>query len=407
MIARTREKRTRGFKRVAGRASDASIGRVGYAADSSIPRLRPSESLCSRSGRDRYPLPGYSDKLDNSRLPIRISTVAKRSSAAQRRVTTHDVAARPAYPSRPCRSCCPETRRARRRRHPRARPQGRRRARLPAERRRPQPRPPPLVRHRRSSSPTSRNQFFAARGERRAARRGRGGLRACSSASSAEHAASTSTSTRCAPGRSTASSSTPRARRADPRRAARRHQRRAHRRAVGALARRGSDAEGAGSDGGGAPARARAPAAWRSSGRPPTSTASACASAASPGRSAPRASRSTSTLAAARARPRWPAGTPRCARSSRCRRAPTAVFCANDLIALGALQGLRAGGRLGSRRRCRIVGCDDIEFAQLVTPELTTIAVPARELGARAARLLVRELAGDPAPPSQPRDRSR
>ena len=38
---------------------------------------------------------------------------------------------------------------------------------------------------------------------------------------------------------------------------------------------------------------------------------------------------------------------------------------------------------------CSIVGCDDIEFAQYVTPELTTIAVPARELGARAARLLV------------------
>jgi LacI family transcriptional regulator len=48
-----------------------------------------------------------------------------------------------------------------------------------------------------------------------------------------------------------------------------------------------------------------------------------------------------------------------------------------------------------------IVGCDDIEFAQLVTPELTTIAVPARELGARAARLLVRDLAGGAAPPSQ------
>src|SRR5215207_9535176 len=33
-------------------------------------------------------------RLDNGRLPIRISSVAKRSSAAQRRVTTHDVAAR-------------------------------------------------------------------------------------------------------------------------------------------------------------------------------------------------------------------------------------------------------------------------------------------------------------------------
>jgi LacI family transcriptional regulator len=31
----------------------------------------------------------------------------------------------------------------------------------------------------------------------------------------------------------------------------------------------------------------------------------------------------------------------------------------------------------------------------VVTPELTTVAVPARELGARAARLLLRQLDGD------------
>jgi DNA-binding LacI/PurR family transcriptional regulator len=37
-----------------------------------------------------------------------------------------------------------------------------------------------------------------------------------------------------------------------------------------------------------------------------------------------------------------------------------------------------------------IVGCDDIELARLVQPELTTVAVPARVLGARAARILIR-----------------
>ena len=80
--------------------------------------------------------------------------------------------------------------------------------------------------------------------------------------------------------------------------------------------------------------------------------------------------------------------------------APTAVFCANDLLALGAY---KACGQASVQvpRDVSIVGCDDIEFAQLVTPELTTVAVPARELGARAARLLTRGLAGDPAPPSQ------
>ena len=79
---------------------------------------------------------------------------------------------------------------------------------------------------------------------------------------------------------------------------------------------------------------------------------------------------------------------------------PTAVFCANDLLALGAY---KACGQAGVQipRDVSIVGCDDIEFAQLVTPELTTVAVPARELGARAARLLVRDLAGEVSPPSQ------
>ena len=70
---------------------------------------------------------------------------------------------------------------------------------------------------------------------------------------------------------------------------------------------------------------------------------------------------------------------------------PTGVFCANDLLAAGALKtcltsGVRVPGEVS------IVGCDDVEIARVVTPELTTVAVPARELGARAARLLIRQL---------------
>ncbi len=67
---------------------------------------------------------------------------------------------------------------------------------------------------------------------------------------------------------------------------------------------------------------------------------------------------------------------------------PTGIFCANDLMAIGALKTcLRAG--LALPRDVSIVGCEDIELARYVTPELTTIAIPARELGARAARLLL------------------
>lgn len=72
---------------------------------------------------------------------------------------------------------------------------------------------------------------------------------------------------------------------------------------------------------------------------------------------------------------------------------PTAVFCANDLLAVGALKAcLKA--RVAVPGELSIVGCDDIELARVVTPELSTIAVPARELGARAARLLLRRLDG-------------
>ncbi len=73
------------------------------------------------------------------------------------------------------------------------------------------------------------------------------------------------------------------------------------------------------------------------------------------------------------------------------RERPTAVFCANDLMAIGAVkQCLTAGLQLP--RDLSVVGCDDIELARYVTPELTTVAIPARELGARAARLLLQQI---------------
>jgi DNA-binding LacI/PurR family transcriptional regulator len=72
---------------------------------------------------------------------------------------------------------------------------------------------------------------------------------------------------------------------------------------------------------------------------------------------------------------------------------PTGVFCANDLIAMGALKAALTAG-VAVPGEMSIVGCDDVEMASFVTPELTTVAIPARELGARAARLLLRQLDG-------------
>lgn len=77
---------------------------------------------------------------------------------------------------------------------------------------------------------------------------------------------------------------------------------------------------------------------------------------------------------------------------------PTAVFCTNDLVAAGALKVCAVEG-VSVPREMSIVGCDDIELASLLVPELTTIAIPARELGARAARLLLNALRNDEAEP--------
>ena len=73
------------------------------------------------------------------------------------------------------------------------------------------------------------------------------------------------------------------------------------------------------------------------------------------------------------------------------RERPTAVFCVNDLMAIGALKAC-VEGRVAVPAAMSIVGCDDIDTSRLVSPELTTVQVRAREMGARAARMLIRLL---------------
>jgi DNA-binding LacI/PurR family transcriptional regulator len=81
---------------------------------------------------------------------------------------------------------------------------------------------------------------------------------------------------------------------------------------------------------------------------------------------------------------------------------PTAVFCANDLIALGAHKACAMAG-VSLPGDLSILGCDDIDVGTLVTPELSTISTPQRELGAIAVRMLLRQLdeAGKEPPASQ------
>lgn len=70
---------------------------------------------------------------------------------------------------------------------------------------------------------------------------------------------------------------------------------------------------------------------------------------------------------------------------------PTAVFAANDLIAIGLLQGLAAHG-LRVPDDVAIVGYDDIEFAAAAAVPLSSIRQPRAELGRRGAELLFEEI---------------
>jgi LacI family transcriptional regulator len=76
-------------------------------------------------------------------------------------------------------------------------------------------------------------------------------------------------------------------------------------------------------------------------------------------------------------------------------RRPTAVFCANDLLALGLLQELTRQG-LDVPGDVAIVGYDDIEFAAAATVPLTSVRQPRHQLGRTAAELLRTEADEDP-----------
>jgi LacI family transcriptional regulator len=71
-------------------------------------------------------------------------------------------------------------------------------------------------------------------------------------------------------------------------------------------------------------------------------------------------------------------------------RIPTAVFCANDLLALGVLQSLYSAG-VSVPGEMAIVGYDDIELASAAAVPLTSVRQPSAEMGQIAAELLIEE----------------
>ncbi|UED88138.1 LacI family DNA-binding transcriptional regulator [Streptomyces profundus] len=73
---------------------------------------------------------------------------------------------------------------------------------------------------------------------------------------------------------------------------------------------------------------------------------------------------------------------------------PSAVFCANDLLALGVLQALFAAG-VRVPEEMALVGYDDIEFAAAAAVPLTSVRQPAFRMGRQAAELLLEETGED------------
>jgi LacI family transcriptional regulator, galactose operon repressor len=74
---------------------------------------------------------------------------------------------------------------------------------------------------------------------------------------------------------------------------------------------------------------------------------------------------------------------------------PTAVFAAQNLITIGAVEALRASGR---RHDVALVGFDDLTLADAVEPALTVVAQDANGIGRAAAELLFARLDGDDGP---------
>jgi LacI family transcriptional regulator len=70
---------------------------------------------------------------------------------------------------------------------------------------------------------------------------------------------------------------------------------------------------------------------------------------------------------------------------------PTAIFAANNLLAEQAWRVLRARG-LALPGDVSLVGFDDVQWTDMVSPGITTVAQPTIELGRRAAALLIRRI---------------
>lgn len=72
---------------------------------------------------------------------------------------------------------------------------------------------------------------------------------------------------------------------------------------------------------------------------------------------------------------------------------PTAIFAANDKMALGAIYAIQDAG-LGVPKDIAVVGYDNRDFSRISRPQLTTVSLPVYEMGKKAGELLCMNLEG-------------
>jgi LacI family repressor for deo operon, udp, cdd, tsx, nupC, and nupG len=70
---------------------------------------------------------------------------------------------------------------------------------------------------------------------------------------------------------------------------------------------------------------------------------------------------------------------------------PTAIFCANDEMSMGCMHEIKTSG-LKIPQDISVIGFDDIRYAEILDPPLTTVHQPAGEIGERVVRRLLREI---------------
>ena len=79
---------------------------------------------------------------------------------------------------------------------------------------------------------------------------------------------------------------------------------------------------------------------------------------------------------------------------------PSAIFCVDDLMAMGAYLAIREQ-RLSIPNDIAVVGFNDDPIASVIEPKLTSIRIPIYEMGVCAAEMMIQALAGKEVSPSQ------